>query len=100
MATKDNQKTDQELLAILDEGSSWLIRAISNSQFLALPATNLKSAITMAFEQSMAGNQLQCIAKISNDEIIVHNDQIYRLWQHFRFVNAIDDKIVGTSVRP
>jgi hypothetical protein len=81
-----NERTDTELLAILDRPGTWHVRG--GRAGILDTGVNLQSALTMAYERHRAGEIVQGIVKAPADAITLSPDQIVRLWKHFRFVDA------------
>jgi hypothetical protein len=47
----------------------------------------------------MANAVVLAIVKSPSDEIVILPDQVYRLWQHFRFVDRFGNQIGGAVAR-
>lgn len=94
IAPLSDQRTDPELLEMLAEPTMWLVRGTAGP-ILAI-AQNLQSALTMAFEQSrIPGQTVHAIVRMPNDNIVIKPEQIYRLWQHFRFIDQHGHHVGG-----
>ncbi|MGH7095633.1 MAG: hypothetical protein ACREFB_19135 [Stellaceae bacterium] len=79
--------TDDDLLPMLDNAGTWLVRGGLQAPVLALVHT-LREALTRAFEEeSRAPRSVLVIVKTPADDPAIHLAQMARLWKHLGFVN-------------
>ena len=86
-------RTDEQLLEILADSATWLIRGGPGGALGIAP--NLQSAIVRAFEFSRANEVVQAIVKMPNDSIVIDADQVYRLQRNFRIEDRFGNQVGG-----
>lgn len=74
------QRSDDQLLQILDESGMWLVRG-GRMGVLGVPTGTLRAALRQAHEFSKQGQSPGPIVRTPNDDVVIPADQIYRLWQ-------------------
>jgi hypothetical protein len=71
---------DDQLTQMLDEKALWLVRG-GNVGVLGPPFGTLREALHRAHDLWIRGNAPGPIVQGPDDNVIVPNEQIYRLWQ-------------------
>ena len=71
-------RSDDDLIKLLDTPAIWLVRGASVP--VLAKCGNLQMALLKAFGQPRT-RVVRAIAKMPNDEVIIHPEQISRLWK-------------------
>jgi hypothetical protein len=79
-----DDRSDDDLVKLLDTPAIWLVRGASVP--ILAKAGNLQMALVKAFGQPHT-RAVRTIAKMPNDEIVIHPEQITRLWKLLRIAD-------------
>jgi len=80
--------TDHELIPMMDEAATWLVRGGLSAPVLEI-VYSLRAALTRAHEEeAMVPRSVLAIVKAPVDEVTIHPGQI-RLWQKIGLVETV-----------
>jgi hypothetical protein len=86
--------TDDELMESLDVRSLWLVRA--GGPVVATMDT-LRGSLVKAREMSARGAPITSIVRIPDEKVMLHAEQIYRLWERLQLSEEALSRLLKNS---